>query len=76
MKIADFGMARDIRSREFYKKSTIGKVPVRWMAPEALFDRFYTTKSDVYVNDFIKHDDQNLYSCPKLIDIINLNNKL
>lgn len=47
MKIADFGMARDIRSREFYKKSTIGKVPVRWMAPEALFDRFYTTKSDV-----------------------------
>ncbi len=24
-----------------------GRLPVKWMAPEALFDRKYTTKSDV-----------------------------
>jgi len=24
-----------------------GRLPVKWMAPEALFDRRYTTKSDV-----------------------------
>jgi len=26
-----------------------GRLPVKWMAPEALFDRKYTVKSDVYV---------------------------
>jgi len=26
-----------------------GRLPVKWMAPEALLDRKYTTKSDVYV---------------------------
>ena len=24
-----------------------GRLPVKWMAPEALFDRKYSTKSDV-----------------------------
>lgn len=27
-----------------------GRLPVKWMAPETLFDRKYTTKSDVYVS--------------------------
>ena len=27
-----------------------GRLPVKWMAPEALFDRKYTVKSDVYVS--------------------------
>lgn len=26
-----------------------GRLPVKWMAPEALFDRVYTHQSDVYV---------------------------
>jgi len=29
-----------------------GRLPVKWMAPEALFDRKYTVKSDVYVGHF------------------------
>lgn len=27
-----------------------GRLPVKWMAPEALFDRVYTHQSDVYVS--------------------------
>ncbi|XP_033122469.1 fibroblast growth factor receptor-like [Anneissia japonica] len=48
MKIADFGLARDIHYVDYYKKTTDGRLPVKWMAPEALFDRVFTTESDVW----------------------------
>ncbi|VVC24470.1 Hypothetical protein CINCED_3A009612 [Cinara cedri] len=48
MKIADFGLARDIQNQEYYRKTTDGRLPVKWMAPEALFHRVYTTQSDVW----------------------------
>ncbi|XP_030058462.1 fibroblast growth factor receptor 2 isoform X3 [Microcaecilia unicolor] len=48
MKIADFGLARDINNIDYYKKTTNGRLPVKWMAPEALFDRVYTQQSDVW----------------------------
>ena len=49
MKVADFGLARDIYKNEFYMKETTGLLPVKWMAPESLFDKIYTSSSDVYV---------------------------
>lgn len=77
MKIADFGLARDVHHIDYYKKTTNvrhfnnrlnisvsviswglfwrilnvlqGRLPVKWMAPEALFDRVYTHQSDVWV---------------------------
>jgi len=52
MKIGDFGLARDIAQGEVYMKQTQSKLPVKWMAPETIFDRTYTTMSDVYVNFF------------------------
>ncbi|XP_026814661.1 fibroblast growth factor receptor homolog 1-like isoform X2 [Rhopalosiphum maidis] len=48
MKIADFGLARDIQNQEYYRKTTDGRLPVKWMAPEALFHRVYTNQSDVW----------------------------
>ncbi|PRP73444.1 leucine-rich repeat receptor-like protein kinase PEPR1, partial [Planoprotostelium fungivorum] len=45
-KVSDFGMSRQIQSRDTASTtaSTIG--PVKWMAPEAISKREYSTKSD------------------------------
>ncbi|KAK7795750.1 hypothetical protein U0070_025168 [Myodes glareolus] len=48
MKIADFGLARDMHNLEYYKKTTNGRLPVKWMAPESLFDQVFTHQSDVW----------------------------
>jgi len=48
LKIADFGLARDVHMHEYYRKTTDGRLPVKWMAPEALFQRVYTSQSDVW----------------------------
>eukprot|EP00730_Choanoeca_flexa_P008106 TRINITY_DN12443_c0_g1_i9.p1 TRINITY_DN12443_c0_g1~~TRINITY_DN12443_c0_g1_i9.p1 ORF type:complete len:1632 (+),score=285.35 TRINITY_DN12443_c0_g1_i9:557-4897(+) len=51
-KIADFGMARDtsedVQGGASYYRSRGGQLPVRWSAPEALEDRKFTEKSDVW----------------------------
>nr|XP_053636300.1 fibroblast growth factor receptor 3-like isoform X3 [Cherax quadricarinatus] len=49
MKIADFGLARDIHSQDYYRKTSEGRLPLKWMAPEALFHGVYTSQSDVYL---------------------------
>ncbi|XP_073255027.1 tyrosine-protein kinase receptor Tie-1-like [Porites lutea] len=47
IKVSDFGLMRqiyeDVRSSAKSKK-----LPVKWMAPEALYQGLYTTKSDVW----------------------------
>ncbi|XP_033757557.1 fibroblast growth factor receptor 4-like isoform X2 [Pecten maximus] len=48
LKIADFGLTRNITNVDYYRKTGDGRLPVKWMAPEALFDRKYTSKSDVW----------------------------
>ncbi|XP_003747397.1 fibroblast growth factor receptor 2-like [Galendromus occidentalis] len=47
-KIADFGLARDLLDSGYYHKTTNGRLPVKWMAPEALFDQIYSSMSDVW----------------------------
>ena len=46
LKIADFGLSRDVYTDLFYK-TTGGKLPLRWMAIEAITDRNFTSSSDV-----------------------------
>ncbi|ESN95083.1 hypothetical protein HELRODRAFT_102694 [Helobdella robusta] len=48
MKICDFGLSRNIHNNDYYKKFSDGRLPIKWMSPEALFDRKYTPKSDVW----------------------------
>ena len=47
MKIADFGLARDIYKSELYVQTNSGVLPMKWMAIESLFLRQYSEKSDV-----------------------------
>ena len=49
VRVADFGMSREIDSPENnYYTSSGGRVPLRWTAPEALFFMKYSEKSDVW----------------------------
>uniref|UniRef100_A0A5S6QCV7 Tyrosine-protein kinase receptor n=1 Tax=Trichuris muris TaxID=70415 RepID=A0A5S6QCV7_TRIMR len=47
-KIGDFGMARDVYVKDYYRPQGRRLMPVRWMAPEALKDAKFTSKSDIW----------------------------
>lgn len=47
MKVADFGMAREIVDDMNYVSSTQGYFPVKWMALESILEKVYTEESDV-----------------------------
>jgi serine/threonine protein kinase len=48
VKISDLGLARNIYTEEIYEIKNKRKLPLRWMAPESIFDGFFTSKSDVW----------------------------
>uniref|UniRef100_A0A7N8YKF8 receptor protein-tyrosine kinase n=1 Tax=Mastacembelus armatus TaxID=205130 RepID=A0A7N8YKF8_9TELE len=47
-KICDFGLARDIMNDSSYVVKGNARLPVKWMAPESIFDCIYTVQSDVW----------------------------
>ena len=47
IKVADFGLAKDVYMTEYYRHQSIEKMPVKWMAPEAMHDRITNEKTDV-----------------------------
>ncbi|XP_052742746.1 tyrosine-protein kinase receptor [Bicyclus anynana] len=48
VKIADFGMARDIYRSDYYKKGGKAMLPIKWMPPESYIDGIFTVKTDVW----------------------------
>lgn len=49
VKIADFGLSRDIYESDYYSSDNMRtKLPVKWMALESLETRVYSTKTDVW----------------------------
>jgi serine/threonine protein kinase len=47
-KVADFGFARDVIVSHVYERKSEGRLPIRWMAPESLYDNIFSVKSDVW----------------------------
>jgi focal adhesion kinase 1 len=47
VKLADFGLSRGIEDN--YYKASKGKLPIKWMAPESINFRRFTTASDVWM---------------------------
>ncbi|XP_063797484.1 macrophage-stimulating protein receptor [Pseudophryne corroboree] len=50
VKVADFGLARDVFDKEYYsvRRHKNARLPVKWMALESLQTQKFTTKSDVW----------------------------
>ncbi|XP_043217609.1 focal adhesion kinase 1-like isoform X2 [Amphibalanus amphitrite] len=48
VKLADFGLSRWVEDRSYYKASKC-KLPIKWMAPESINFRRFTTASDVWM---------------------------
>ncbi|XP_072715784.1 muscle, skeletal receptor tyrosine-protein kinase isoform X2 [Ciconia boyciana] len=48
VKIADFGLSRNMYSADYYKANENDAIPIRWMPPESIFYNRYTTESDVW----------------------------
>lgn len=48
VKIADFGMSRDVYTCDYYKMGGERPMPVRWMSPESIVYARFTHESDVW----------------------------
>ena len=47
VKVADFGLSRHVDEEGVYHCSKQRKLPIKWMAPEAIYDQLFTSQSDV-----------------------------
>jgi len=54
IKLADFGLAKDIYSTEYYRVDKHTTLPVKWMAVESLLDGYFNEKTDVVCKICIK----------------------
>uniref|UniRef100_A0A8C7SGS5 non-specific protein-tyrosine kinase n=1 Tax=Oncorhynchus mykiss TaxID=8022 RepID=A0A8C7SGS5_ONCMY len=48
VRLGDFGLSRHIEDEEYYKAS-VSRLPIKWMAPESINFRRFTTASDVWM---------------------------
>uniref|UniRef100_A0A8C5E611 non-specific protein-tyrosine kinase n=1 Tax=Gouania willdenowi TaxID=441366 RepID=A0A8C5E611_GOUWI len=48
VKLGDFGLSRYIEEEEYYKAS-VTRLPIKWMAPESINFRRFTSASDVWM---------------------------
>ena len=67
IKIADFGLAKDIYSTEYYRVEKHTTLPVKWMAIESLLDGYFDEKTDVVCHIPIKHKINHMYISVSII---------
>ncbi|MCI4382556.1 hypothetical protein PGIGA_G00016150 [Pangasianodon gigas] len=49
VKLGDFGLSRYIEEEEEYYKASVSRLPIKWMAPESINFRRFTSASDVWM---------------------------
>ena len=49
VKITDFGMSRNLYSKDYYRISGKASLPVRWMPPESIVYGTFSSKGDVWM---------------------------
>ena len=54
LKIADFGLMREMY-HEVYEVKKQKKLPIKWMAPESIYEQIFSSQSDVYVFCFFSN---------------------
>ena len=47
MKVADFGLSRNVYARKVYHSKKNRMLPIKWMSPEAIHDQLFNAESDV-----------------------------
>ena len=48
VKIADFGLSKDVYSKDYYRLGEKSLLPIRWMPPEAILYCKFSTQSDIW----------------------------
>jgi len=48
IKIADFGLAKNLILSDIYQISSRNPLPIKWMAPESFIDFKFSSKTDVW----------------------------
>ncbi|KAG9274139.1 tyrosine-protein kinase receptor TYRO3-like [Astyanax mexicanus] len=48
VRVADFGLSKQIFSSDYYRQRVVIRMPIKWMALESLSESIYTSKSDVW----------------------------
>ena len=55
VRVSDFGLSRDVYSRDYYRMGLkAAKLPVKWMPPESLNYNMYNEKTDVVCSQRVK----------------------
>ncbi len=49
VKIADFGLSRDIYEKDYYRIGpNVCKLPIKWMSPESIQNKIFNTETDIW----------------------------